>query len=162
MNQKEGVYSVVMSYLSEHGLTHDNESALQLSDEQRKDIKMILAIGFHEGKIDMTERARAKYNSVDKLNKEYVGGLLSNWLRKDLRLNGNVPHEIKSPGSRSGSGDAIVKNLKLLLKDPRLSESQRKQVEAQIAKRQSEIKAKLTPEINWEVLKGLDLDIDLT
>ena len=161
MNQKEGVYKVVCAYLNEHNIKFTNESKLTLSTDQRKEVIQMIAHGFAQGHIEMTDKARVKYNSVDKLIKEYVPGLLSNWLRKDERLNGNVEHKIENPGSRSGSGDQIVKNLKLLLKDPRLNDKQKAKVELKIAERKAELEANRTPPIDWDVIKGLDLDIEL-
>lgn len=47
--------------------------------------------------------------------KKYIPGLTNNWVRKDLRLNGGSQYIPKNPGSRQGSGDEKLKNLKLLL-----------------------------------------------
>ena len=40
--------------------------------------------------------------------------MVSNWIRKDLRLNGGEKYETKNPGSRAGQGDDQLKNLKAL------------------------------------------------
>lgn len=169
MNQKEGVYTATKAVCDKHnievydGVDKDEQGRTSkvhwqeaLTSDARKEIILAVAVALDQGKIDMTEKAKAKYHSVDKLVKEYVPGLVSNWLRKDLRLNGNHPHEIKNKGSRSGSGDAIIKNLKLLQKDPRLTDAQRKQIDQQIEKRKAEIATKLVPQIDFSVLEGLD------
>lgn len=46
---------------------------------------------------------------------KYIPGLVNNWLRKDKRLNGGVKYEAKNPGSRAGSGDPMVKEMRVLL-----------------------------------------------
>jgi hypothetical protein len=68
---------------------------------------------FLDGEIEMTDAARAKYHSHE-LMVGYCKGLLNNWLRKDLRLNGGEPYKAKNPGSRQGSGDAVIRELKKL------------------------------------------------
>ena len=46
---------------------------------------------------------------------KYIPGLTNNWVRKDTRLNGGTQYVPKNPGSRTGSGDEQLKNLKVLL-----------------------------------------------
>ena len=70
--------------------------------------------------------------------------MLSNWLRKDKRLNGNVQYVAKNPGSRAGSTDPQIKAMRVLLstqEDP----TKRAEIQAFIDKRLAEIKpAKVT------------------
>ena len=161
LSQKDGVFSAIQSLLKEHKIKFTNESKLELTKDQKSIVYNLVSVGLHEGHIVLSDGARSKYNSVDKLRKEYVPGLVSNWIRKDKRLNGNVEHEIKNPGSRSGQGDDKVKQLKNILKHPKLSPEQRKVVEQRLKERQDELKKLKTPEINWEALKDCDLGFKL-
>ena len=47
--------------------------------------------------------------------RKYIPGLTNNWVRKDKRLNGGEVYIPKNPGSRTGSGDEVLKNLKVML-----------------------------------------------
>jgi len=114
MSQKEGVYSAVKSVIEDAGRQIVDGEKTKLSTEESKAVMEIVANGLHEGEISLSDKARAKYDTVDKLRKDYVPGLVSNWLRKDLRLNGGERYETKNPGSRAGAGDEQLKNLKLL------------------------------------------------
>lgn len=72
---------------------------------------------------------------------KYIPGLVNNWVRKDPRLNGGAKYVAKNPGSRQGSGDEMVKNMKLLLstiEDP----DQRAEVENAIKLRLEQLKPK--------------------
>jgi uncharacterized coiled-coil DUF342 family protein len=84
-----------------------------LNSEQRKQVVDIVAKGLYDGTVDFSDKAREKYDTYEKV-RGYTSGMVSNHLRKDKRLNGEVKYEIKNPGSRAGQGDAILKNLKAL------------------------------------------------
>lgn len=176
-NQREGVFAVVTAVCQQVGVEitgkYPNDPQVDaerkalwqknLSTEHRKQIIMAVAVAFDQGQITMTETAKAKYDTVEKLMKEYVPGLVSNWLRKDERLNGGIDHEIKNPGSRSGSGDPRIKQLTILLKDPRLNDAQRAKCAAKIEELRAEIEEAKSPKPDYGVLKnipGLDIDFD--
>ena len=77
---------------------------------------------------------------------KYIPGLVNNWVRKDKRLNGGAKNIPKNPGSRTGSGDEVLRNMKLLLstqKDP--------EVRAEIEKHIAERTAKLKPEVKINI-----------
>jgi hypothetical protein len=80
---------------------------------------------------------------------KYIPGLVNNWVRKDGRLNGGTKYETKRPGTRSGSGDEMVKEMRKLLTTLRDPE-QRDAVQAAIDARLAEIKPKV--EINSAAL----------
>lgn len=72
---------------------------------------------------------------------KYIPGLVNNWVRKDPRMNGGTKYVTKNPGSRQGSGDEMVKNLKILLStidDPK----HRAEVESALTTRLSQLKPK--------------------
>ena len=79
------------------------------------------------------------------LNK-YCNGLISNWVKKDKRLNGNVKYSIKNPGSRAGQGDEQVKELRKLLKQVTSADA-KEQVQAALDARVAEVKAERTPSL---------------
>lgn len=111
MSQREAVYSAICS------VTENTEfdGQVELSKEEKEQVYGMLTEGFRSGTIHFedTPSNREKLSTPSKLN-AYVSGLVSNWLRKDPRLNGNTKYVAKNPGSRAGSGDAQLKALKVL------------------------------------------------
>ena len=97
-NQKEGVYLAIMEVLGE---TPSNPCVLD-ADTKRLVVAEVVTM-FEAGQISISHPVEFK---------KYVPGLLNNWLRKDKRLNGGETYRIKNPGSREGSGDKKLKNLK--------------------------------------------------
>lgn len=146
-NQKEGVFQAVCAVTEQDSF----DSAVELTKEQRSSVIEIVTQGLMAGEIDFSDAARAKYDTEAKV-KTYTNGLVSNWLRKDKRLNGGVKHQIKNPGSRAGAGDPILKNLKLFrstLTEPDHIAA----VDAEIEARQAALKT--------ERAKKVDIDMSL-
>ena len=137
LNQKEGVFSAVTSYLEEQG--RDFDGAVVLSKEDNKTLIGMIAVALQEGTIEVSE-AKASKMTEDKHYREYASNILNNWTRKDPRLNGGEKYETKRPGSRAGSGDEQVRELKKL-KSTLTDEDQVAQVEAAIQERIAELKA---------------------
>lgn len=107
--QKDAVYAVVTSVLEKHGVhfVPNSTDAREMIDKNiRAEIIDTLVTKFKNGDIPLT--------SKQPYIRDYVAGLVSNWLRKDQRLNGGVRHEVKKPGSRKGSQDPTIKNLRLV------------------------------------------------
>ena len=105
MKQKDAVFAALVAVF---GQIEGNVNAT-ITKEQRAQVNVILFEGFRSGEIDLDREFD------DKGLKTYCSGLQSNWLRKDLRLNGGVEYEAKNPGSRAGSGDSTltaIRNLK--------------------------------------------------
>lgn len=146
-NQKNGVFAAVCSVFNQESF----DSAVECTKEQRATIIEIVTKGLSEGEIEMSDAARAKYNTDAKM-KTYTNGLVSNWLRKDTRLNGGEKHVIKNPGSRAGSGDKVVKELRKL-KSTFTDPEQIAAVDAEIEKRLAKIKA--------ERAKSVEIDMSL-
>lgn len=117
LNQRQGVYVSTMNVLAEHGISFDDGQAggaeAVVTKDIRAEIMNVVVAGFQAGEIEMSAEGQAKYSEEKKL-RSYVSGLISNWFRKDLRLNGNAKHEVKNPGSRAGAGDEQLKALKML------------------------------------------------
>lgn len=129
MNQKDAVYQAVVNVTG-----FDGEGACEPSKEQRAQINAILCEGFKSGSIKL-ER---EFSDSDL--KGYVSGLISNWLRKDTRLNGGEKYVAKNPGSRAGSTDPQLKAMRTLL-TTLTSEEERAEVQGYIDARISEISA---------------------
>jgi hypothetical protein len=152
--QRQAVYQAVKSVLTEAGIEfYDGINAKSvMTKEHRSQVNAILCVGFMTGQIDFkqTEANKAKLAS-ESLLKEYVSGLQSNWLAKDDRLNGGVDHEIKNPGSRSGSGDEQLKALRALFSTI-TNPSDQAEIQAMIDARVAEIKPVKTVSINYDAL----------
>ena len=84
-----------------------------LTKEEKAFVITMVTNGIISGGVDFSAEAKAKYDTEAKI-KGYVGGMVSNHLRKDKRLNGNVKYEAANPGSRAGQGDEQLKALKAL------------------------------------------------
>lgn len=116
MKQKDAVFSAISQVLGDNGVAFEsglNVSSL-LNKEFRGQITNILVASFQNGEIDMDANfANTTKHNTPKL-RAYVSGLISNWVRKDTRLNGNIAYVPKAPGSRKGSGDPQLKALRAL------------------------------------------------
>lgn len=141
--QKDAVYDVVMRIFHKNGIKFSPgvTDARQLMDKDtRKQVIDQLVRDFSTGVIPLT----SPQNDL----KEYVSGLLSNWLRKDLRLNGGVRHKVKSPGVRKGQQDALIKNLRTLQSTLPPGTPSYEAVQARIDNRLLEIKKDQAPTID--------------
>ena len=136
MKQVDGVFKAICEVKG----TESFDGAVALTSEERVTVVAMVAKGLHEGEIDLSERAKEKYDTEEKLASKYVPGLVNNHLRKDLRLNGGVPYKPKNPGSRTGSGDKLLQELKKL-KSTLTDEDEIAQVQGEIDKRIAEIRA---------------------
>lgn len=147
MNQKEAVFSAVCQVTGQDSF----DSAIELTKDQRAEVISIVAEGFANGEVEMKDEARKKHDTEAKL-RTYTNGLVSNWLRKDKRLNGGVKYEIKNKGSRAGSGDKVIRELKKL-RSTLTDEAQIAAVDAEIEKRLATVKA--------EKAKSVEIDTSL-
>lgn len=132
MNQKEAVYKAVTTVKGQQSF----DGAVTLSREEREKVSKLVAETFTKG-----EAAFAEGNREGKELNSYVSGLISNWLRKDNRLNGNVKYQPKNPGTRTGSTDEAVKAMRALLAATTDSTA-RTEIQAEIDKRLGELKPK--------------------
>ena len=136
MNQKEAVYSAVVNVTGFTG-----EGVCSPSREQRAQINAILFEGFRGGKIQLDR----EFDDTEL--KSYVSGLLSNWLRKDKRLNGNVSYVAKNPGSKAGSADPTIKALRALM-STLTSAKDKAEIQEAIDARIAEIKPKVQVDLS--------------
>lgn len=132
MKQKEANFEAVCAV---RGTTEFSE-AVDLTKEERSAVQSALLKGFQAGSISYT----GDLKDTTKLT-AYISGLVSNWLRKDRRLNGGVQYVAKNPGTRTGSGDESLKAMRALL-GATTDEDARVEIQAEIDKRVSELKPK--------------------
>lgn len=150
MNQKTATVSTILSVLEERGVEFELNGPVNvgdvLTDADKTKIREIIFAGFRAGKIEMAEESKAKY-AEDSALKSYVSGLVNNWIRKEKTLNGGNTYQAKNPGSRAGSGDEKIREMKKLLSqvtDP----TKRQLIESAISQRQAEIAAEKAPAID--------------
>lgn len=112
--QKEAVYGAVCEVLNKTTFTEK----VQLNADQRKLVVELIAKGLEQGEITLSDKARQKHDTLEKLQKDYVPGLLSNWLNKDQRLNGgNQPKKV-SKTSKLNKAIKKLNSYKRTLSDP--------------------------------------------
>jgi hypothetical protein len=128
MNQKDAVYQAVMNVVG------NQDGAYVLSKDEKANVCQIIVEGFKLGRIELEKEFD------EKQIKAYVPGLVSNWLRKDKRLNGGTKHVIKNPGSRFGSTDKQLKALKALY-NSESDDDKRAEIQTFIDRRTSELSA---------------------
>ncbi len=118
MKQSQATINAVFAVLDQAGVKYERGQDVRplMTKELRAQVNVILFEGFRAGQIEMKEA------KSDTELKSYVSGLQSNWLNKSKELNGGVKHEIKNPGSRTGSTDAQVKALRALLGEAKTDE----------------------------------------
>ena len=152
MNQKSAVYAATMSVLADQGVDFNEGMDIKplLTKDIRKSIISVVTQGILAGEVEFSAEAKAKYSDQAKVT-TYVNGLVNNWHRKDTRFNGGEKYVAKNPGSRAGSGDQVLKNLKAL-RSTRTDAEELKAIDAAIAKRQGEV----TEEKSKKVTVDLD------
>jgi hypothetical protein len=138
-SQKDSVYAAVKAFLDEKGILHDDGQEVKLDKDGRKTVIEMISQSALQGDMALSAEAAAKYNTIETM-RGYVNGLLSNWLRKDTRLNGGGKYVAKNPGSRAGQGDEVLKNLKAL-KTTLTDKDHVAAVDVEIAKRTAEVQA---------------------
>lgn len=158
MTQRQGVYVAVMNFLADKGTAFDDgqtpTAAELITKDDRAKIVALIAGGFNTNEIAMTSEAAAKYCTPEGKTK-YSGELLSNWLRKDERLNGGGKYQPKNPGSRTNSKDSMLVNLKNLrtLQEQSGNTEAIQAIDAAIAARQTELAIEKAPAIQIDASK---------
>lgn len=111
LKQKEMVYEATKKVLTENSISFkdgDNVKPL-ITKEMHKSIVALVVQGFNDNKVVLREDF-----DTSKLQ-SYTTGMVSNWHKKDKRLNGGIKHEVKNPGSRAGISNPQIKEVKKLL-----------------------------------------------
>lgn len=147
--QSDAVRDICQQYCQEKEYEFGNGVDLKetFTNEDLYNVTTIIANGFDAGEIDMSAKARAKYDTIDKL-KVYSRGLLNDRLRKHKELNGGDPYKAKKPGSMKGKRDPELKALQALLaQQPDHAE----EIEKHIARRQAELDAEKAKKVEIDI-----------
>ena len=146
-SQKDAVFTAIVTVLKANGVSFtEGETVAKefLDKNMRAEVLNALVAKFDAGEI-------AIENSQENA-RSYFSGTVSNWLRKDPRLNGGAKHSIKNPGSRRGQQDAMIKNLRLLQKRYETGTTEYSAIQEKIDTRLGEIKAKNQPKVDVSVI----------
>ena len=111
MKQSDAVLRAIQAIKGQDEFT---EPVTLTTDERRRVIDQVTE-GILSGEVAFSDRARKRYDTDAKV-RSYVVGMVSNHLRKDRRLNGGVSYQPKNPGSRTGSQDPVVRELRKLMR----------------------------------------------
>lgn len=139
MNQRDATCNCILSVLSDRGVEYEQSGPTPISSvltaEDKATVRAILFTQFRAGKIDY----KNALPTDDKVLSNYISGLVNNWIRKAPEFNCDVTYQAKNPGSRAGSGDEQIKEMKKLLSVTTDPEAKLAIAEA-IAERQAIIK----------------------
>ena len=154
VSQKQAVRNAIFSVLEDRGESYELNGPTAISEVFNSDDKAkareILFTGFKNAEIEYKDSFQSKVDDDTEL-KKYVSGLLNNWMRKDKELNCGEVYKAKNPGSRAGSSDAKVKEMRKLLSvttDP----GAKAMIEEAIKARIAEIKPTKTVSIDASAL----------
>lgn len=154
MKQRDAVYNAVTSVLSDSKIHFEDGMNAQesLTDSGRSAVQAIVVQAFKSKTVEFedTPSNQAKMASDAKLN-TYVSGLISNWLRKDTRLNGNTKYTAKNPGSRAGASDPTLKALRQLAVQFKSDEKKLAQIQNQINVRAAALNAEKAKKITVDI-----------
>jgi len=134
MKQKDAVFNAVVAVKG----TSDFSGAVTLTKEERSTVASTLFAGIRNGTVASGDELKS---ADDTKLTGYISGLVSNWLRKDTRLNGGVAYVAKNPGTRTGSGDESLKAMRALYGST-TDEEARAEIQSEIDKRIAELKPK--------------------
>lgn len=151
MNQRDATCNTLLSVLEARGVSYELSGVTPIDEvltpEDRANARAILLAGFKTGKIDF--KAGDFNAKEEKDQNSYVSGLVNNWIRKAPEFNNDTMYKAKNPGSRAGSGDEQVREMKKLLAVT-TDAAAKSVIEKAIADRQEEIKPKT--EINLDAI----------
>lgn len=152
MNQRKATVSTILAVLEEAGINYELGGTTPVSevleDKHKSDVRNALFTMFRAGEVEMSDEAKIKYRD-DSALKSYISGLVNNWIRKAPEFNNGGKYVPKNPGSRAGSGDEQIKEMKKLLnatQDPKA----KAQIQEAIEARQAELKP--TVEVDYSKL----------
>lgn len=140
MNQRDATTSTLLAILEERGVSYelDGETPISevLNSEDKAKARDALFTMFRNEQIDFKDKSKL---ADDKYLRDYISGLVNNWIRKAPEFNGGDTYQAKNPGSRQGSQDDMIKEMKKLLSVTTDQEA-KEAIQEAIAQRQAEIK----------------------
>lgn len=147
MNQREATVQAIMDTLEARGFEYELNGTTPVSevltDADKATVRGILFDQFRNSEISYKAEFQTKVDSDTEL-KKYISGLTNNWIRKYKPFNSGVAYVAKNPGSRAGSSDEQMRELKKLLNQVRATGNTDaiSEVEEAITARAAEIKPK--------------------
>lgn len=143
MTQKEAVFQAVSSVLASSGLTLSPSTPASdlLNRELRALVNSIIVGQLQNGTVAISGDSSVNISDNSQV-RAYVSGLVSNWLRKDSRLNGGSTTTTKSKTSKKVN-DPQLKALKVLLK-AETDSAKRNEISAHISNREKELSSSAT------------------
>ena len=116
MNQREATVNCILSVLEERGVEYELNGPTPINEvltpDDKKNVRSILFTMFQQGKVDFKDSSRL---SDTKYMTDYISGLVNNWIRKAPEFNNDSKYQAKNPGSRQGTQDEQVREMKKLL-----------------------------------------------
>ena len=155
ISQKQAVTNAVKTIHPDYKFSGEVILKSQLTPKTKKQMRTLLFEAFRAGEVVYSKDPANLQD--DKYLTKYVAGLLDNWVRKNNEFNNNFKdtatgkYEHKNPGSRTGSQDEQIKEMRKLLKtidDPETKAQVQEAIDARIAK----IKPASVVTINAEAL----------
>lgn len=143
VNQRTATVNTLLSVLNDRGVEYevngDTPISEVLTDSDKAKTREILFTMFRNGSVEYKDQFQSKVNDDSEL-KKYISGLVNNWIRKAKELNCGEAYKAKNPGSRAGSGDDQVREMKKLLSVTE-DATARAAIQAAIDERVSKLKA---------------------
>lgn len=139
MTQKEAVHMAVTSILASAGINFTSGvtvAAGVLDKNLRSQVNAILIQQFLNKEIDLSDEARTRLSNTKNL-RSYVSQLVSNWLKKDSRLNGGAG-QVPAPKAKKNVNDPQLKAMRHLL-TVQTDASKRNEIQSFIDQREQEL-----------------------
>jgi hypothetical protein len=118
VNQRQATVNTILAVLNERGVDYELNGPTPISqvltDSDKAQVREILFNQFRSGQVEYKSSFQAKVDDDSEL-KKYISGLVNNWIRKAKEFNSGNTYKAKNPGSRAGSQDPEVKEMRKLL-----------------------------------------------
>jgi hypothetical protein len=88
LSQKEAVYIAIEKVLQASGKTINPDVAVVLEKKERDQVVSAVVLMFKHNKIELSESSKTKYMTSDHELMKYAKSLVTNWMGRDKRLNG--------------------------------------------------------------------------
>lgn len=118
MNQRQATVNTILSVLNDNGVDYELNGPISvkevLTDSMKTQVRELLFAAFRAGQVEYKASFQSKVDDDSEL-KKYISGLVNNWIRKAKEFNSGNTYKAKNPGSRAGSQDPEVKEMRKLL-----------------------------------------------
>lgn len=88
LSQKEAVYIAIEKVLQATGKTINPDVAVVLEKKERDQVVSAVVLMFKHNKIELSDSSKTKYMTSDQELIKYAKSLVTNWMGRDKRLNG--------------------------------------------------------------------------